>query len=134
MWLYTEAKRIGCIAPDAVWYLFGSALHIFEHAGDIDILVLAARGKSPAGRVGGRHGCRCKANQRRPCQSIAEEGQRSRCACAARNPKGARGLRPLAVFLVVVNDQSLTSSSCLASERSSLARDRARLLPRTASG
>ena len=41
MWLYTEAKRIGHIAPDAVWYLFGSALHIFEQAGDIDILVLA---------------------------------------------------------------------------------------------
>ena len=33
----------------------------------------------------------------------------------------ARELRPLAVFLVVVNDQALTSSSCLASERKPLA-------------
>ena len=80
----------------------------------------------------GRRGSRCKANRRRPCPSIGEEAQRSRWACAARNPKGARGLRPLAVFLVVVDDQASTSSSCLASTRSSLARDRARLLPRTA--
>ena len=65
--------------------------------------------------------------------NIGEEGQRSRWACAARNPKGARGLRPLAVFLVVPDDQASTSSSCLASERRSLARDRARLSPRTAS-
>ena len=40
MWLYTEAKRIGHLAPDAVWYLFGSAIHTFENARDIDVLVL----------------------------------------------------------------------------------------------
>ena len=81
----------------------------------------------------GRRGSRCKATRRRPYSSIVEEGQHSRWACAARNPKGARGLRPLAVFLVVYNDQALISSSCLASEPRSLARDRARLPPRTAS-
>ena len=49
-------------------------------------------------------------------------GQHRRCACAARNPKGARGLRPLAAFLVVDDDQASPSSSCLASERRSLPR------------
>ena len=49
-------------------------------------------------------------------------GQHRKCACAARNPKGARGLRPLAAFLVVDDDQASPSSSCLASERRSLPR------------
>ena len=46
---------------------------------------------------------------------------------------GARGLCPLAAFLVVAADQASTSSFCFASEGSCLARDRARTLPRNPS-
>src|SRR5258708_23471820 len=35
-----EAERIRPLAPDAIWYLFGSTLRAFERAADIDVLVL----------------------------------------------------------------------------------------------
>jgi predicted nucleotidyltransferase len=38
--LRNEAQRISRLAPDTVWYLFGSALRGFECAADIDILIL----------------------------------------------------------------------------------------------
>lgn len=38
--LRNEAQRIAQFAPEAVWYLFGSALQTPELATDIDVLVL----------------------------------------------------------------------------------------------
>jgi hypothetical protein len=38
--LRAEAERICQLAPDAIWYLFGSTLRAFENAADIDVLVL----------------------------------------------------------------------------------------------
>jgi predicted nucleotidyltransferase len=38
--LRTEARRIATFAPDAVWYVFGSAIGAFHRASDIDVLVL----------------------------------------------------------------------------------------------
>ncbi len=40
MSLLTEAQRIEKLAPDAIWYLFGSVLLAFERASDIDVMVL----------------------------------------------------------------------------------------------
>ena len=38
--LRAEAARIRQVAPNAIWYLFGSTLRAFECAADIDVLVL----------------------------------------------------------------------------------------------
>ena len=51
-----------------------------------------------------------------------------------RNPKGARGLRPLDRVTRHRRCPGIDSSSCLASNRRSLARDSTRLSPRTARG
>jgi predicted nucleotidyltransferase len=35
-----EADRLASVAPDARWYLFGSALKDLAHATDVDVLVV----------------------------------------------------------------------------------------------
>ncbi len=46
--LRLQARRIDQLSPDAVWYLFGSALESFEHAADLDVLVLCPSDDSVA--------------------------------------------------------------------------------------
>jgi len=48
MSLRTEAQRIGELAPDVVWYLFGSTLEAFECAADFDVLVLCLTNEAVA--------------------------------------------------------------------------------------
>jgi hypothetical protein len=83
-------------------------------------------GEHPGRRRGGHLGA-CRGNgvgrvtsaagqapRRRRCASIAEERQRRRWPRAARNPKGAGGLRPHAASLVVADGSASPSSSLLA--------------------
>jgi hypothetical protein len=46
--LRAEAERIEPVAPGAVWYVFGSAVHAFNKASDVDVLVLCASPESVA--------------------------------------------------------------------------------------
>lgn len=46
MHLRAEARRISELAPDTIWYLFGSTLGAFDSAVDIDVMVVCATDQS----------------------------------------------------------------------------------------